>query len=87
MNIRRRRRSGTTVTALAAEARFLAATEEAIRLGNPILGNIVMIGAVAGLGVLPIDRELFETVIREGMPAARVEANLRAFAIGEASVA
>jgi indolepyruvate ferredoxin oxidoreductase beta subunit len=76
-----------TVAALAAEARFLAATEEAIRLGNPILGNIVMIGAVAGLGVLPIDRELFETVIREGMPAARVEANLRAFAIGQASVA
>jgi indolepyruvate ferredoxin oxidoreductase beta subunit len=76
-----------TVTALAAAARFLPATEEAIRLGNPILGNIVMIGAVAGLGVLPIDRELFETVIREGMPAARVEANLRAFAIGAAAVA
>lgn len=76
-----------TVTALTAEARYLSATEEAIRLGNPILGNIVMIGAVAGLGVLPIDRELFERVIRDGMPAARVEDNLRAFAIGEASVA
>ena len=76
-----------TVTALAAEARFLAATEEAIRLGNPILGNIVMIGAVAGLGVLPIDRGLFERVIRDGMPAARVEDNLRAFAIGEATAA
>ncbi len=75
------------VTALSAEARFLDATEEAVRLGNPILGNIVMIGAVAGLGVLPIDREVFETVIREGMPAARVEANLRAFAIGQAAVA
>ena len=76
-----------TVMALAAEVRFLAATEEAIRLGNPILGNIVMISAVAGLGVLPIDRELFERVIRDGMPAARVEDNLRAFAIGEASAA
>jgi len=76
-----------TVAALAAEVRFLTATEEAIRLGNPVLGNIVMIGAVAGLGVLPIDRELFETVIREGMQAAQVEANLRAFAIGQTSVA
>jgi len=76
-----------TVAALAGEARFLSATDEAIRLGSPILGNIVMIGAVAGLGVLPIDRELFETVIREGMPAARVKANLRAFAIGETAVA
>jgi indolepyruvate ferredoxin oxidoreductase, beta subunit len=75
-----------TVAALSAEARFLTATDEAIRLGNPILGNIVMIGAVAGLGVLPIDRELFETVIREGMAAERVEANLRAFAIGQAAV-
>jgi len=76
-----------TVAALAAEVRFLAATDEAIRLGNPILGNIVMIGAVSGLGVLPIDRELFEKVIREGMPVSRVEANLRAFAIGETAAA
>lgn len=76
-----------TITALAAAARFLAATDEAVKLGNPILGNIVMIGAVAGLGVLPIDRGLFETVIREGMPAERAVANLRAFAIGEAAVA
>jgi indolepyruvate ferredoxin oxidoreductase beta subunit len=74
------------VTALSARACFLPATDEAIRLGNPILGNIVMIGTVAGLNILPVDREIFETVIREGMPAARVEANLRAFAIGEAAV-
>lgn len=70
------------VTALAQTARFLDATDEAVALGNPILGNIVMIGAVAGLGVLPVDREVFEAVIREGMPASRVEANLRAFDIG-----
>ncbi|MHB9097483.1 MAG: indolepyruvate oxidoreductase subunit beta [Syntrophales bacterium] len=70
------------VTALAQTARFLDATDEAVALGNPILGNIVMIGAVAGLGVLPVDREVFEAVIREGMTASRVEANLRAFDIG-----
>ncbi|MDA8124776.1 MAG: indolepyruvate oxidoreductase subunit beta [Deltaproteobacteria bacterium] len=74
------------VKALSARSGFLAATDEAIGLGNPILGNIVMIGAVAGLGVLPIDREVFEAVIQEGMPAARIEANLRAFAIGEAAL-
>lgn len=74
------------VTGLSADARFLDSTREAIRLGNPILGNIVMIGAVAGLRVLPVDRELFDSVIREGMPADRVEANLRAFEIGVASV-
>jgi indolepyruvate ferredoxin oxidoreductase, beta subunit len=70
------------VTALAQTARFLDATDEAVALGNPILGNIVMIGAVAGLGVLPVDRQVFEAVIREGMPASRIEVNLRAFDIG-----
>lgn len=75
------------VTALSAEACFLDATAEAVNLGNPILGNIIMIGAVEGLGVLPVNRDVFETVIREGMPASRVEANLRAFAIGSAAVA
>jgi indolepyruvate ferredoxin oxidoreductase beta subunit len=75
------------VETLSSRAGFLDATAEAIRLGNPILGNIVMIGAVAGLGVLPIDRDLFAAVIKEGMPAARIEANLRAFAIGETAPA
>jgi len=70
------------VAALSDTVRFLDATDEAIALGNPILGNIVMIGAVVGLGELPVDREVFEAVIREGMQASRVEANLRAFDIG-----
>jgi indolepyruvate ferredoxin oxidoreductase beta subunit len=75
------------VTALSAKACFLDATAEAVGLGNPILGNIIMIGAVSGLGVLPINRDVFETVIRDGMPASRIEANLRAFTIGAAAVA
>ena len=74
------------VMSLSAASCFLDATGEAVKLGNPILGNIVMIGAVVGLGELPVNREVFETVIREGMPASRVEANLRAFAIGAAAV-
>ena len=70
------------VKALSAEARFLDATDEAIRIGNPILGNIIMIGAVVGLAALPLDREIFGEVIREGMAPDRVEVNLRAFDIG-----
>ncbi len=74
------------VTTLSAISYFLDATDEAVKLGNPILGNIVMIGAVVGLGVLPVDRKVFEAVIREGMPKSRIEGNLRAFAIGMAAV-
>jgi len=72
---------------LSAKAYFIDATAEAVNLGNPILGNIIMIGGVEGLGVLPFNREVFETVIREGMPASRIEANLRAFDIGAAAIA
>jgi indolepyruvate ferredoxin oxidoreductase beta subunit len=74
------------VTSLSALSFFLDATDEAVKLGNPILGNIVMIGAIVGLGVLPVDRKVFETVIREEMPASRVQANLHAFAIGMEAV-
>jgi indolepyruvate ferredoxin oxidoreductase, beta subunit len=75
------------VGSVAAAAFFLEATAAAIELGNPILGNIVMIGAVVGLGVLPLDRDDFAAAIRAGMPPARVEANLKAFDIGAAAVA
>ena len=33
---------------------MLDATEEAMRLGNPILSNIIMIGALSGLNLLPV---------------------------------
>jgi len=74
------------VTALSGRAYFLDATAEAVKLGNPILSNIIMVGAVAGLNALPVDTELFAEAIRQSMPASRVEANLRALAIGEALV-
>lgn len=62
---------------------FLDATKQAIKLGNPILSNIVMIGAVTGTGLLPLDEELFEKIIREAIPAGRVDANLKAFKAGK----
>jgi indolepyruvate ferredoxin oxidoreductase beta subunit len=34
---------------------FLDATAKALELGNPILGNIMMIGAAAGICALPLD--------------------------------
>ncbi|MBW2430837.1 MAG: 2-oxoacid:acceptor oxidoreductase family protein, partial [Deltaproteobacteria bacterium] len=46
---------------------FLEATAKAMELGNPILGNIIMIGAAAGLGTLPVDRKIFKDVIAETM--------------------
>ncbi|MDO8785307.1 MAG: 2-oxoacid:acceptor oxidoreductase family protein, partial [Syntrophales bacterium] len=71
---------------LSAQAWFIAATDEAIKLGNPILGNIVMIGAIAGSGELPITREDFQEAFLNSMPAAKLDVNLMAFDLGQSSV-
>jgi Pyruvate/2-oxoacid:ferredoxin oxidoreductase gamma subunit len=51
-------------------------------LGNPILGNIMMIGAAAGIGVLPLVKNDFEAVITEAMPADKLALNLTAYDMG-----
>jgi indolepyruvate ferredoxin oxidoreductase beta subunit len=61
---------------------FIDATEEAVKLGNPVLGNVIMIGAVAGIGVLPITRDDFNEIMMMTMPANKLEINLKAFDIG-----
>jgi indolepyruvate ferredoxin oxidoreductase beta subunit len=61
---------------------FMDATDKAIELGNPILGNIIMIGAVDGIGVLPLDKEGFRAVISADFSADKVELNLKAYETG-----
>ncbi|MGW8303697.1 MAG: indolepyruvate oxidoreductase subunit beta [Desulfobacterales bacterium] len=67
---------------LSEECWFLEATEKALELGNPILGNIMMIGAAAGIGALPLDREGFETAISETLSGDKLALNLRAYDLG-----
>ena len=66
---------------------FLEATEKAMELGNPILGNIMMIGAATRIGALPLEREDFEAVISETMPADKQELNLKAYDLGAEMIA
>ncbi len=58
---------------------FLDATERARSLGNPILANIVMLGALAGLAVVPFDRDDFKQALALRMEPGQVPINLRAF--------
>ena len=76
----------TTIRELSARAWFIDATDEAIKLGNHILGNIVMIGALAGTGELPIVREDFREVITNSLPADKLDVNIRAFDLGVTKV-
>jgi indolepyruvate ferredoxin oxidoreductase beta subunit len=65
---------------------MLDATEEATKLGNPILSNIIMIGAVSGLNLLPVGMAEFKSVIRDFFPEKLLDVNRRAFEIGKRKV-
>jgi len=62
------------------------ALEIAKRAGNAITKNIVMLGALSGMEILPIDREKILQVVRENVPAKYVEMNERAFNMGYEAV-
>jgi len=67
---------------LSEQAWFIDATSEAMLLGNPIFSNVIMVGALSGIGELPLTTEDFEAIIRQRMPDNKVPLNLKAFDIG-----
>jgi indolepyruvate ferredoxin oxidoreductase beta subunit len=69
---------------LSREALLIDATAGALKLGQPILGNIIMIGAAVAMAVLPLSRADFETVIARSVRADQVAINLAAFDLGAA---
>lgn len=72
----------SSLNEMAADAWFIAATEEAMKMGNPIYGNIIILGALAGTGAVPMDRENFKEVIGESFSEDRLEANVKAYDLG-----
>ena len=70
------------IAELTAAAWFVDATDTALKLGDPIFGNIMMIGALAEVSSLPMERSDFETVISQSMPQTKIEANLVAYDAG-----
>jgi indolepyruvate ferredoxin oxidoreductase beta subunit len=71
-----------TLRKLSARAWFIDATDEAVKLGNAILGNIIMIGALSAVGDLPVDRDDFEAALSRSLPAEKTADNLKAFDLG-----
>lgn len=67
---------------IAAQSWLFDATTEAVRLGNPVLSNIIMIGALSVVNLLPIDRRSFAKEIMKTMPADKRKINLDAFDAG-----
>jgi len=61
---------------------FVDATKEALELGNPILANIVLIGAAAGAGLMPISEDHLARAVMDYMSPNLVEINRTAFRRG-----
>lgn len=61
---------------------FVKATDTALQLGNPILGNMVILGVVASLDVLPIGEEDFEWGISRIFSEDKVALNVKALEMG-----
>ena len=67
---------------LSQRAWFINATDGAMRLGNPIFGNIIAVGALSATGVLPLDRKIFRNVLLKKMTPHKAEQNIAAFDMG-----
>ena len=57
-----------TIRNLSAQSWIINATEEAMKLGNTIYTNVILMGALLGSKTLPLDEEIMEMVLKEELP-------------------
>jgi len=67
-----------TIKELSAKTWVINATAEAQKMGSPVFANAILIGALIGSGILPIDKTSVEAVLRETF-LREIVTNLAAF--------
>ena len=72
---------------LSAKTFYVNATEEALSMGQPILTNIILLGALVGAAILPIGKEDMMPILRERFPGKILEINMQVFEKGMAMIA
>jgi len=72
----------STVKEMVKTSLFIDATDEAMKMGNPIYGNIIILGALAATHSLPMDREDFISVIEDSFPKDKLKTNIDAYDLG-----
>jgi indolepyruvate ferredoxin oxidoreductase beta subunit len=65
---------------------LLNALELAIKAGNTLASNVVLLGALSKLKRFPISKDQLKSVIPQVVPKKAIEVNLRAFDLGFASI-
>lgn len=64
----------------------LNATEIALKMGDPIFTNVIMLGALNAIQILPIHLQVFEAVVKDLLPTRSKEELRSAFKRGEEAV-
>jgi indolepyruvate ferredoxin oxidoreductase beta subunit len=67
---------------ISAKAWFLNATAQAMAMGNPILGNVILTGALAGTSELPMQRDIFAEIMADRFSGDALDMNLCAYDYG-----
>jgi indolepyruvate ferredoxin oxidoreductase beta subunit len=65
---------------------LIDAAQLAKKAGSSLTQNVVLLGALAGTGVLPVKKQSLIEAVRELVPTKHVEINLKAFELGYESV-
>jgi len=71
---------------LSRKVHYIPATEKAMEMGSSILGNMIMIGALLELNLLPLSPAEFRKTLGRNFKEARLETNLRALEEGKRAV-
>ncbi|MDD1749036.1 MAG: indolepyruvate oxidoreductase subunit beta [Methanothrix sp.] len=66
---------------------YIPATEKAMEMGSPILGNMIMIGALLELNLLPLSPAQFRETLSKNFSSRRLETNLQALEEGKRIIA
>jgi indolepyruvate ferredoxin oxidoreductase beta subunit len=68
--------------ALSRQVYYVSATDQAVDMGSPILGNMIMIGALLAVNLLPLSPEEFRQTLSKNFSGQRLETNLQALEQG-----
>lgn len=71
------------IAGLCGKLYWLPATAEAIKLGSPILANVIMLGALSATGILPIGPDKIEAALRTMFDEEKMAVNRKAMAVGQ----
>ena len=72
----------TALRNLSRKLHLIPATERALEMGSPILGNMIMIGALLKLNLLPLTAAEFGQTLKQNCQGKRLESNLQALETG-----